>query len=48
MLGLIEDMLLHGRAVEDDVFFLFGQVLEGNVGTYAHGAADVRHQGPHE
>ena len=45
---MVEDVLLLGRTVVDDVLFLFRQVAEGHVGAHAHRAADIRHQGPHQ
>ncbi len=41
-------MLFHHRTVIDDLFFLIGQVFEGNVGPDTHGAADVGHERPHQ
>ena len=41
-------MLLDGGTFEDDLLFFGREVPERHVGPHAHGAADVRHEGPHE
>ena len=48
VLGTVEDVLLDGGAFKDDLPFFGRKVPEGHVGSHAHGAADVRHEGPHE
>ena len=47
-LGVVEDVLLLGRAVEDDLAFFGSQVLERNVRPDSHLTAHVGHQRPHE
>ena len=44
----VEDMLLDHGAVEDDLFFFVCQFSVGDVRPDAHGAAHIRHQGPHQ
>ena len=48
VLGTVEDVLLDGGTFKDDFPFFGREVAEGNVRAHAHGAADVRHEGPHE
>ena len=48
VLGTVEDVLLDGGTFEDDLLFFGREVPERHVGPHAHGAADVRHEGPHE
>ena len=48
ILGLVEDVLLDGRAVEDDVALLGRELAERHVGAHAHRAADLLHEVPHE
>ena len=48
LLVAVQDMLLFGRAVIDDLFLFRRQVLEGDVGPDAHLPGDVLHQGPHQ
>ena len=47
-LRLVQDVLLDGRAIEDDVAFFGGEVLERHVGAHAHRAGDLFHQVPHQ
>ena len=48
VLGFVEDVLLHRRAIVDNVLFLIGQITEGHVRAHAHGPAHIGHQRPHE
>ena len=48
LLVAVQDMLLFGRTVIDDLLLPGGQVLEWHVGTDAHLPGDVLHQGPHQ
>ena len=45
---MVQDVLLHRRAVVDDLLLLRRQVPEGHVRPDAHGPAHVGHQGPHQ
>ena len=47
-LGMVQDVLLHGRPVEDDVAFLGRELVERHVGAHAHGACDLLHEVPHK
>ena len=48
LLWLVQDMLLDGRAVEHDIPFGVGQLVEWNVRAHAHRAAHLLHQIPHQ
>ena len=47
-LGVIQDMLLHGRTVEDDVTLRSRELVERHVGAHAHRACDLLHEVPHK
>ena len=44
----ISHMLLDRRSVQNDLLFLIGQVLVGDIGPDPHQTADVLHQRPHK
>ena len=46
--ALVQDMLFDGRTVIDNVFLLWCEILERNIGPDTHGAAHIGHQGPHQ
>ena len=45
---MVQDVFLHGRAVEDDVALLGRKLVERHVGAHAHGTCDLLHEVPHE
>ena len=47
-LGMVQDVLLHGRPVEDDVALLGRELVERHIGTHAHRACNLLHEVPHK
>ena len=48
VLGVVEDVLFHRRALVDDLLFPVEQLPERHIGAHAHGPADIHHQRPHQ